>query len=317
MSASFDDSTRVAENVTLKYGMTMDSISFTEHLNYFSPYARLTYNPTADSTLELTYTSGNARPDLAAADNEDQDLQRDLNSLGLFPRISLRGGRAKIQRGEEYEVTYSRKTGSRTVHFSGYREAVQNLALSLMGPQDYFGTADALPDLFSSSSIFNVGNFASSGATVALTQELGPHVSVTAMYGATGALTVADRELVSSSPDELRSMIRQGRRQSATGRITAVVPHSGTHLIASYQWSGDRRWLTPGNLYSTQAFRPMPGMNLYIRQPIPGLGKRVEATADLRNLLAQGYLPLSTADGQSLLLVQNPRSFRGGLSFIF
>ena len=317
MSASFDDSTRVAENVTLKYGMSMDSVSFLEHLNYYSPYARLTYNPTPDSTLELTYTSGNARPDLAQGDGQDEDLQKDLNSLGLFPRISLREGRAKIQRGEEYEATYSRKAGSRTLHLSGYREAVQNLALSLMGPQGFFGAGDAIPDLFSSSSIFNVGNFGSTGATVALTQELGRHVSLTAMYGTAGALTVADRELVSSSPDELRSMIRQGRRQSATARVNATIPHSGTHLIASYQWSGDRRWLTPGNLYSTQSFRPMPGMNLYIRQPIPGLGKHVEATADLRNLLAQGYLPLSTSDGQSLLLVQNPRSFRGGLSFIF
>jgi hypothetical protein len=43
----------------------------------------------------------------------------------------------------------------------------------------------------------------------------------------------------------------------------------------------------------------------------------MEATADLRNLLAQGYLPLSLADGRSIVLVQNPRSFRGGLSFIF
>jgi hypothetical protein len=42
----------------------------------------------------------------------------------------------------------------------------------------------------------------------------------------------------------------------------------------------------------------------------------MEASADLRNLLAQGYLPLS-AGGQRLLLVQTPRSVRGGLSFIF
>lgn len=317
MSASFDDRAKVAENVTIQYGATMDSVSFMEHINYYSPYARLTYNPTADSALELTYTSGNSRPDLAEADGEDADLQKDLNSLGMFPRISMREGRAKIQRGEEYEVTYSRKVGSRTFHFSGYREAVQNLALSLMAPQGFFGAADVLPDLFSGSSIFNVGNFGSTGATVAVTQNLGPHVTATVMYGASGALTVGNQELVSNSPDELRSMIRQGRRQSATGRITATIPHSGTHLIASYQWSGDRRWLTPGNLYSTQSYRSMPGMNLYIRQPIPGLGKRVEATVDLRNLMAQGYLPLSTSDGQSLLLVQNPRSFRGGLSFIF
>ena len=65
--------------------------------------------------------------------------------------------------------------------------------------------------------------------------------------------------------------------------------------------------------------RPEAGLNLCVRQPIPtffSLPWRMEASADLRNLLAQGYLPLS-AGGQRLLLVQTPRSVRGGLSFIF
>ena len=42
---------------------------------------------------------------------------------------------------------------------------------------------------------------------------------------------------------------------------------------------------------------------------------RLEATADLRNLLAQGYLTLNTVGGQQLILVENPRSVRGGLSY--
>jgi hypothetical protein len=63
----------------------------------------------------------------------------------------------------------------------------------------------------------------------------------------------------------------------------------------------------------------MPGLNVYLRQPIPFtlLPWRLEATADLRNLLAQGYLPIGVAGGQQVMLVQTPRSFRGGLSFIF
>jgi hypothetical protein len=36
-----------------------------------------------------------------------------------------------------------------------------------------------------------------------------------------------------------------------------------------------------------------------------------------RNIRAQGYVPLNAADGQRILLVETPRSFRGGLSFIF
>jgi hypothetical protein len=58
-----------------------------------------------------------------------------------------------------------------------------------------------------------------------------------------------------------------------------------------------------------------------IRQPIPsipGVPWRVEASAELRNLLAQGYLPLSLPGGaDQLLLVNTPRSVRGGLAFIF
>jgi hypothetical protein len=104
---------------------------------------------------------------------------------------------------------------------------------------------------------------------------------------------------------------------AATGHVDATLPGSGTHLVASYQWT-DHNWAMPGHIYSTEALRPMPGLNLYIRQPLPGFRPcRVELTADLRNLLAQGYLPLNTADGQRILLVETPRAFRGGVSFIF
>jgi hypothetical protein len=44
---------------------------------------------------------------------------------------------------------------------------------------------------------------------------------------------------------------------------------------------------------------------------------RFEVTADVRNLLAQGYLPLGGGDGRKLLVVQAPRIIRGGLNFTF
>jgi hypothetical protein len=238
----------------------------------------------------------------------------------MFPNVSLRAGRPKIQRGSEYELTYSRKIGSRTWYLSAHRESVANAGLSLVSSGGQFSGPDVLPDLFSGSSVFNAGDYRSSGYTVAVTQNLGDHASATVMYGSMGALTADNRELTSNSPDELRSMIRAGRRQAATTRVTATVPWTGTHMIASYQISNDHRWAMAGNLYSTQAIRQTPGLNLYIRQPIPGLGMlpwRMEATADLRNMLAQGYLPISMSNGQQLILVQSPRSFRGGLSFIF
>jgi hypothetical protein len=112
-------------------------------------------------------------------------------------------------------------------------------------------------------------------------------------------------------------MIHAGRKDAATFRVSATARWTGTHMIASYQWTADHRWAMPGNVYSTQAFRPMPGLNIFIRQPLPGFARRVEATADLRNMLAQGYLPLGVFDGQRVVLVQTPRSIRGGFAIIF
>ena len=317
MSASFDDRMQLSDDVTLQYGSTLDYVSFLSHLNYVSPYARLAYRLSEDETVEFAYTSGNARHDLAGTGIEDADLQRNLDTLSLFPRFSLLGGRARLQRGEEFEAAYSRKAGSRTYRLSAYRESVMNAAVSMVAPSGMFSTSDAMPDLFSNSSIFNAGNFHSSGYSASVTQNLGQNLNASLTYGSTGALTTAGRELAGDDPDDLRSMIHMGRRHAATARMAAAIPYAGTRLTISYQWSGDQRWAMAGNVYSTQALRPMPGLNVFIRQPIPGLSRRVEATAELCNMLAQGYLPLYTIDGQRILLVETPRSLKGGLSFSF
>ena len=140
MSAALDDRTQIGDGITLQYGFTMDSVVFLERLNYFSPYARLGYDLGDGSKLEFAYTSGNARPDLAGEASHDE-LQRDLSSLAMFPNLSLRGGRPKVQRGEEYELTYSRKFGSRTVYASAYRESVANAALNLVAPAGVYRPA--------------------------------------------------------------------------------------------------------------------------------------------------------------------------------
>lgn len=317
MSADFHDRTEIMPDLTLDYGFTFESVTFLSRLNAFSPYARLSYSLDEGETVEFAYTAGNARPDLGGANVGEAELQRDLNSLGMFPRLSLLGSRPKIQRGEEYELTYSRKVGSRTYSISAHREAVDNATLTFSGPAGLYAGGDVLPDMFTGASTFNAGNYHSSGYTAAVTQALGENLAVTLIYGSSGALTAGRGEISSENPDELRRMIRTGHKHALTARVTGTLPATGTHMIASYQWTGDRRWVMPGNLYSTQSFRPMAGLNLYVRQPIPGLSGRIEATADLRNLLAQGYLPVGTVNGQRVLLVQTPRSFRGGFAFIF
>jgi hypothetical protein len=319
MSASFDDQIRITDDLSVRYGATMGSVSLGGRLNYASPYALLTYGTLDGGQWALAYTSGDARPGLGGSAADDVALEQNLNTLGLFPLLSLRADRLRIQRGSEYEATYRRKAGPRTYEASLFREGVSDAALTLVGADGAFVTGDMLPDMFTGNRIFNAGDYHSMGYSAAVTQDVGRYFSAGMIVASTGALTVTSREIVSQNPDDLRAMIRAGRRRSATARITAAIPGAGTRLVASYQVT-DSRWSSPGHLYSTDAARPMPGLNIYVRQPLPLVSShqcRVEATADLRNLLAQGYLPLTMAGGQSLLLVQTPKSFRGGLNLIF
>jgi hypothetical protein len=317
LSTSVDNRTQVADNVSVQYGSQVDTVSFVDHLTYLSPYARLSWAVDNATDVEVAYSSGNARPEMGDTGADDAELRQNLSTLGMFPRLSLADDHTRLQRGEECEVAVARKMRSRAVRLSAYREVLSDAAIAMVTPLGFYMAGNIVPDLFSNSSVFNAGNFDMTGLDAAFTQNLGQHVNASVSYGNEGALTAWPGELESNSPDELRSMLHAGRRQAVTARLAATVPHTGTHLIASYQIAlGDARWVMAGNPYSMQPLRSLPGMNLGLRQPIPGLGKRVEATAELRNILAQGYLGINTSSGR-LLLVDNPRSVRGGLAFIF
>jgi hypothetical protein len=318
ISLGADNRTQLGDSVTVQYGFTMDNVAFLDHFTYTNPYARLTWAVDGATDFEVAYTSGDARPHLADGGAEEAKLQQSLDTLALFPRISMQEGRAKIQRADDYEVAVTRHAGSRSLRLSAYRERLDNAAITMVAPAGMFaGSGDVLPDLFSDSSVFNAGNFDNLGYTAAFTQNAGDYFSATVMYGNEGALATRDRELVSETPDELRAMIRMSRRHAATSRIKATMPQTGTRFIASYQWTSDSRSLMGGNLYSAQGQGALPGLNICIRQPIPGFAGRLEATADLRNMLAQGYIPIAAANRTQLLLVDNPRSVRGGLAFTF
>ncbi|MBV9158232.1 MAG: hypothetical protein JO097_18350, partial [Acidobacteriaceae bacterium] len=87
----------------------------------------------------------------------------------------------------------------------------------------------------------------------------------------------------------------------------------------NYGWMDDHAFI-PRHIFTTQNAYVAPGLNFMIRQPLPsffGMPGRLELTADVRNLLSQGYIPLNTGNGHTLLIVQAPRAIRGGLNFIF
>ena len=72
--------------------------------------------------------------------------------------------------------------------------------------------------------------------------------------------------------------------------------------------------------FNVSAGEADPFLNLFIRQPLLSAGflpAQMEALVDIRNLLAQGYIPVIGQDGHTLYLVQSARSIRGGVAFNF
>jgi Carboxypeptidase regulatory-like domain/TonB dependent receptor len=327
MSLSMSNKTQLSDELSIEYGMELDSLSYLSHNHYSSPYAKLTYIlPFAE--VDFTYTAGNARPDLGAAPDPgavSADLEREVTALAMIPRLSLLNNQPKMQTGQNYELGISRALGSREVRVTAYRESVKNAALTVSlpsaGPSDPFA-GYILPDLFSDTSVLNAGDYHTLGYTAALTQNLGDNYHMTVSYGLAGVL-VAGENGNAADPvadyDALRGLIRATHRSALTTQASGTIPKTGTKFSGSYQFT-DYRAATSGHLYATDPSHPEAGLNFYIRQPIPKYSSilgHMEATVDLRNMLAQGYMPFTLTDGRRLLLMRTPRSVRGGLSFTF
>lgn len=324
MTIALAEKQRITDELLLEYGFALDSVSFVERLNYLSPYARLSYDLGNIGSFEVGYSSGAPPVELLDQRREGaaeggNELNQSLAALGMFPRVSLRNGRAQVQRTTNWEIGYRKTLGHTVVSVAAYRESVGNAGLTMAGAGGFFPLDDLLPDLNSHSSVFNIGGFRRMGFSGSVQQNFTDNLSATLTVGRNGVLRTESRELLTGDPEELRAAVRQAQRPFATLRVSGVVPKVGTRISSSYQWT-DFRALTPGHVYLTQRTYPDAGFNMSVRQPIPGfpgMPGRMELNADGRNLLAQGYLPLTTPDNRQLLLIHTPRSVRGGVSFFF
>lgn len=320
MSASVSDRTRLSDNLELQYGFAFDSVTYFDRLNYLSPYAKLSYRLSPDDLVQLSYSSGLPPAEMYAPPALDEQgvSNADLQSLALFPRVSVNQGRAQVQRITSYEVGYEKRLGGTRVGAAAYHSETRNAGITMIGGGGPVFGANLLPDLLSNSYVVHAGDFRSTGGMVSATQVLGDQFEVMAGYGTFTALAAITRDPFFESSD-LRSSLGGRQRHFAMIAATKRMRQAGTFLQTSYQWNSGAS-ATAGHLFVTQRYLPQQGLSILVRQPlgtVPGVRGRLEATADLSNVLAEGYVPMKTPDGRHVILVHTPRSVRGGLSFVF
>ena len=318
MSLAMLDRLDISDNLHLDYGFDSESISYFDRINYVSPFVRMTFDAGAQGRVRVAFTSGGSPTELLARDDQKAgELEQDLTALAGMPTLSVSDSHLTVERTQNLEIGYERVEGSRTYSVGAYDESVSNASFMLSGSTDFISAADLLPDLGSRSSIFNIGSFHRTGYNAGVKQTLGDHAEVSVIAGRAGVLTAPGTEGSYTDSQALRAGIGQAQRAWVTIRVAGTVPRAGTRIAANYGWT-DFRVLMPLHLFVTQTGSQDIGVNVHVSQPLPLIRMpwRIEATADLRNLLAQGYLPLGGAGARSVL-TNSPRLVRGGLNFIF
>ncbi len=316
LTLGFGDSLELGDRVRAEYGFLYESVKFLDRLNFVSPYGRIIYNLDDNREIHLRYASGvpHEQHDKQAADS----LRQHVSSLGMFPRMAIRDGRATVQRTEHVELAFREEMGNGLLEVAVYQDRLSDTALSASMPAGLYG-GQVLPDLFADQATLNAGRFKTSGYRVSYARTLRDHLQTAIGFGETGVLSPQTQQLQTPDLEELRKSLKMDRAQILMASVTADLPKTGTKFMTTYQWASRPAVLAP-DMYNDFAAGSDPGLNVIVRQPLPfsgGLPGKLEATAYLNNLLKAGYVPVQSFDGQRMYLLQAIRSYRGALSFVF
>jgi hypothetical protein len=303
---SFDNSFTVGDRISIRYGSDLVMAGLAGTTAAARPRAQVAVQITPTWQASVLFAT-NGWQDSAG---DQSTLQSALNTLDEFPILLQRDGHSVLENGshEELAVEHTFNKDS-SVTVSVFNDRSSHTAVfghgSVTGP-------DYLQDFFSNVFAYDAGESSSLGTRVAYHQRLSDNVSATIIYEYAGALSPTE------DPSEaiLRNQLETRYRQSAGVHITAKAPKVGTRLTAGYKWINGPV-VSAVDPYGQSLYNLDPYLSLGIRQPLPSfIPGHAEILADCGNLLAQGYVPLTTSDGR-VVLIPTYRYLRGGLSFQF
>jgi Carboxypeptidase regulatory-like domain len=253
--------------------------------------------------------SNSSFSDLTAAPSSSP-LSSAVDQLDSFPVLLWRGGRSVLENGRHEELSAEHKLGSNgVVQLAAFHD--DNSQVALFGKGQSLPAPDYFQDFYSKGFAYDGGSSVSWGGRAALREKLTDDLELTAIYAFSGALVP-----VGVADSALRDALRTLPRQSAAMKLTGRIPKMGTKLTAGYKWVGGTA-LSRVDPYGEGIYDISPYLHIGIRQPLPWIiSGHLEMNAECDNLLAQGYVPFATAEGQMVLLPVF-RSFRGGLSVQF
>jgi hypothetical protein len=231
------------------------------------------------------------------------------------PRVTLVNGRGVVESAAHQEISVSQRFGKNSVQVAAFTDRVNNTELTGVGEVDD-SSGNVLPDILSGTFSYNGGNFSSNGMRIVFERKLPHNVTATMDYAFGGVLDLSGQNIAWS---DVHNLLAEHRSHALTMKVAGTLPGSKTHLIASYRWTNGAA-LTPVDMFNMSPGEADPYLDIFVRQPLPRthfIPAKMEAVVDVRNLLAQGYVPVMSCDGSTVYLVQSARSVRGGVAFTF
>ena len=302
----------VGTHAVLKYGGEYVLVGLGRSATSLRPRMQLDARISDDWHASLIFASMPTGPEpLESMDGETANtLAAALNELDAFPVLMWRAGRPVLESGFHEEINVERKLGAHSkLQVAAFHE--DNSHVAVFGRGNNLPVADFFQDVYSNGFSYDGGSSSSWGTRAAYKEKINDDIELTALYAFAGALTPS-----SAAVAPLRELFRTADRHSVGAKVSARVPRMGTRVTAGYQWISGTS-LTRVDGFGEALFDMEPYFHVGIHQRLPKFGPgRWEANAECDNLLAQGYVTLSTPDGR-VTLMPAFRTFRGGLSLQF
>ena len=277
------------------------------------PFVKVTVHPSPEWTAGYRMATSQNIQSYDGLDGVERQL----------PIAVMYQGRMQTERGLHQEFAVGRKLGSGLVQIAYYRDSIDRIVVSGGGAfstdemvQEASSNSDGIvTDTSTGDFRFLSGGYKTQGVNITFTKPLTTSMWMAVEYSTGAALKVKDATTVTLS--DASNNLTPDTAQSATIALKGKILRSGTRIRAAYRWQPTRlvTAVDPYAAFSDQAY-----FSCYLRQAIKirnFIPHGLDATVDITNLLAQGYRPFLSADGETLFLAQSPRTVQAGLAFTF
>jgi hypothetical protein len=310
LALTTSDNLAVGDVLELKFGSELQTIQFMGKVTTFRPFGTADLHLTPNTVLAYGYATSEP------GNRMDKGFESEPGDVSeSAPHVTMTSYSTTVEHAHHQELSLSHRIGKNNLQVAAYTDRVSDPALIGVG-EFTTDNGNVLPDLNSGTFTYQGNDFHTQGVRLVLQRQFSSGLTGTFDYEYGGVLDLA-------SPNVHLENVSQSsvsrKRQSIAGKLTGTVPKSKTHWMASYRVINGEA-LTPIDMFNASAGRADPYLNLFFRQPIPGTGffpGHIEAIIDLRNLLAQGYVPVLGHDGHTVYLVQAAKTVSGGVAFTF